>query len=39
LEIDEKEIDEILKEHSWAIDHISTSKDDVEEVYNFFTNA
>ena len=35
LEMDESEIDEILKEHNWALDHIATSKDDVEEVFNF----
>jgi hypothetical protein len=35
LEMDEKEVDDILKEHNWALDHIATSKDDVEEVFNF----
>ena len=35
LEMDESKIDEILKEHNWALDHIATSKDDVEEVFNF----
>ena len=35
LEMDESMIDEILKEHNWALDHIATSKDDVEEVFNF----
>lgn len=35
LEMDESEVDEILKEHNWALDHIATSKDDVEEVFNF----
>lgn len=35
LEMDESKIDEILKEHNWALDHITTSKDDVEEVFNF----
>ena len=34
-----KELDEILKEHDWASDHIATAKDDVEEVCNFFTNG
>jgi|TARA_R110000803_G_scaffold189633_3_gene252167 hypothetical protein len=34
-----EELDEILKEHDWASDHISTAKDDVEEVCNFFTNG
>ncbi len=35
LEMDESELDNILKEHNWALDHIATSKDDVEEVYQF----
>jgi hypothetical protein len=35
LEMDESKIDEMLKEHNWALDHIATSKDDVEEVFNF----
>lgn len=35
LEMDESELDSILSEHNWALDHIATSKDDVEEVFNF----
>ena len=35
LEMDEAKVDEILKDHNWALDHIATSKDDVEEVFNF----
>ena len=35
LEMDESKIDEVLKEHNWALDHIATSKDYVEEVFNF----
>ena len=35
LEMDESKVDEILKEHNWALDHIATSKDDIEEVFNF----
>jgi hypothetical protein len=36
LEMDEVEVDEMLTNgHNWALDHIATSKDDVEEVYNF----
>jgi hypothetical protein len=36
LQLDEKTVDAILANgHDWAADHISTSKDDVEEVYNF----
>ena len=36
LEMDETEVDAILTNgHNWAVDHIATSKDDVEEVFNF----
>ena len=36
LEMDESKIDAILSNgHNWALDHIATSKDDVEEVFNF----
>jgi len=36
LEMDEAQIDAILSDgHGWATDHIATSKDDVEEVFNF----
>jgi hypothetical protein len=36
LSMDKNKVDEVLKSgHDWAADHISTSKDDVEEVYNF----
>lgn len=36
LKMDEKEVDEMLTNgHNWALDHMATSKDDVEEVYNF----
>lgn len=36
LEMDREEVDEMLSNgHGWAIDHISTSADDVEEVYHF----
>lgn len=36
LEMDEKEVDDMLTNgHNWALDHMATSKDDVEEVYNF----
>jgi hypothetical protein len=39
LEMDPLEVDSILKNgHSWAVDHIATSKDDVEEVFNFIKN-
>jgi hypothetical protein len=36
LEMDEAEVDAMLTNgHNWAVDHIATSKDDVEEVFNF----
>lgn len=36
LEMDHHKVDHVLSEgHGWAVDHIATSKDDVEEVYNF----
>jgi len=39
LSMDEMVIDNIINDgHDWASDHISTSKDDVEEVYNFLKN-
>jgi len=38
LNLNEKTIDEILSNHDWASDHISTSKDDIEEVFNFLKN-
>lgn len=39
LMIDKSTIDSILKNgHDWAADHVSTSKDDIEEVYNFITS-
>lgn len=39
LEMDPKRVDEVLKNgHSWAVDHIATSKDDIEEVANFLIN-
>jgi hypothetical protein len=34
-----EEMDSILKKHDWASEHISTAKDDVEEVCNFFTHG
>ena len=40
LEIDEAQIDEMLSNgHNWAVDHIATSKDDIEEVFNFVSGA
>ncbi len=39
LDMDPKKIDKLLTNgHAWAVDHITTSADDVEEVYHFITN-
>lgn len=36
LKMDKSKVDSILcNGHNWAADHIATSKDDIEEVYNF----
>jgi hypothetical protein len=40
LELDPREVDQILTNgHGWALDHIATSVDDVEEVYHFMANS
>jgi len=40
MELDPHEVDEILTNgHGWALDHIATSVDDVEEVYHFMANS
>lgn len=38
LALDASAVDSLMNEHDWASDHISTSKDDVEEVCNFLCN-
>ena len=39
LQMDKAMVDQILSDgHNWAEDHIATSKDDVEEVFNFLKN-
>ena len=36
LKMDQSKVDQVLKDgHSWAVDHVATSKDDIEEVANF----
>ena len=36
LSMDLSKIDQMIEDgHDWASDHIATSKDDVEEVYNW----
>ena len=38
LNMDPSKIDSLLSNgHAWAVDHIATSADDVEEVYHFLT--
>jgi hypothetical protein len=40
LQMDPSEVDKMLSQgHGWAVDHIATSKDDVEEVAGFLTNS
>jgi hypothetical protein len=40
LQLDPHEVDQILTNgHGWALDHIATSVDDVEEVYHFMANS
>jgi hypothetical protein len=37
LEMNQEQIDEMCANgHAWAVDHISSSADDIEEVYHFF---
>jgi len=39
LEMDPMQVDKLLSDgHAWAVDHITTSADDVEEVYHFITS-
>lgn len=40
LQLDPSEVDRMLSDgHAWAVDHIATSKDDMEEVSGFLTNS
>lgn len=40
LAMDASQIDTMLADgHDWAVDHIATSKDDVEEVYNWLAGS
>tara|TARA_X000000368_G_scaffold329442_1_gene266498 strand:- start:1972 stop:2196 length:225 start_codon:yes stop_codon:yes gene_type:complete len=34
-QMDENQLDEILKEHDWASDHISVATENIEHVYQF----
>lgn len=39
LEMDQTQVDQIITNgHDWVSDHIATSKDDVEEVFNFLAS-
>jgi hypothetical protein len=39
LSMDPSKVESILKDgHAWAVDHISTSKDDIDEVADFLKN-
>lgn len=40
LAMDQAKVDALITDgHDWASDHIATSKDDVEEVYNWLNGA
>ena len=40
MEMDEDMVDSILSDgHAWAVDHIATAADDMEEVYHFLVNT
>jgi hypothetical protein len=41
MQMDPMEVDMILKNgnHNWAVDHIASSADDIQEVYNFLKNG
>lgn len=39
MAMDPMEVDRMLDQHSWATDHMATSKDDVEEVYNWLMST
>ena len=39
LNMDQSQVDSMLSNgHAWAVDHITTSTDDIEEVYHFLTS-
>lgn len=39
LQMDPIKVESVLKDgHAWAVDHIATSKDDIEEVADFLKN-
>jgi hypothetical protein len=39
LSMDEEQLDSLLSNgHAWAVDHVTTAADDIEEVYHFVKN-
>jgi len=39
IKMDRSTVDQILQDgHAWAVDHITTSVDDIDEVYHFLKN-
>ena len=39
IQMDPNQVDQVLKNgHEWAVDHIASSADDIQEVYNFLAN-
>jgi DNA-binding transcriptional MerR regulator len=39
LKMDPLKIDDMLNNHDWAKDHVSTSRDDMEEVFNWIMSS
>jgi hypothetical protein len=40
IQMDPTKVDSILNDgHAWAVDHIASSADDIQEVYNFLKNG
>ena len=38
LTMDENQVDEIMREHDWAEDHIASAKENIEQVHEFLKN-
>ena len=39
LSMDEEQLDSLISDgHAWAVDHVTTASDDIEEVYHFVKN-
>ena len=38
-QMDENQLDEMLKDHDWASDHMSVATENVEHVYKFLRSA